>query len=462
MEALREFFILNRTIVLFVYGLTFFVMGLAVFLQSRRHSRLRLARDLYWLAAFGITHGIHEWGQVFVPIQASYMPRSFIDVLQTIQVLLLAVSFVCLLMFGAVSLEQPYPWLKNLVMVIAAGWGICFGLVLYLVADAKSWHVLSDVWARYLLGFPGSLLAAYGLRYQVQTSVARLNTGGRIYQTLRVAGVILVAYALFAGLIVPPADFFPANTLNYALLENTIAIPAQVFRSFLGLLLAITIIRALEIFEIELDRLIEHMEVEQIQLAERERIGQEIHDGAIQGVYSASLILESMESQVEKGSQLERRLHQAKNVLNAVNMDLRSYMVSLRAEAPPDPLIPSLQKMITDPRFQGLLNIDLKYEVEPNLKPFQVYQVLAIVQEGLSNSLRHARASRVSLTIQRVNGSTCLSLEDDGRGFSSSTVQAGYGLRSMRDRSRLLGGRLDVDSAPGKGTKVILTLPEEK
>jgi uncharacterized membrane protein YeiB len=50
-------------LVIFVYGLTFFIMGLAIFLQSRRHSRLRLARDLHWLAAFGILHGVHEWGQ---------------------------------------------------------------------------------------------------------------------------------------------------------------------------------------------------------------------------------------------------------------------------------------------------------------------------------------------------------------------------------------------------------------
>ncbi len=462
MEAIREFFIINRTIVLFIYGLTFFVMGLAVFLQSRRHSRLRLARDLYWLAAFGLLHGIHEWGEMFIPIQTSYMSKTVIDLLHTVQIVLLAASFVCLLMFGAVTLERVYPWLKTVVIVISVIWGISFGLVFYIMPTVGSWHSLSNVWARYLLALPGSLLAAWGLWYQAQTCILPLNNTEHIYRTLRITGGALVFYAIFAGLIVPPAQFFPANTLNYALLENTVGVPVQVFRTLLGLILAITIIRALEIFEIEVDRLIEQMEIEHIQAAEREHIGQEIHDGAIQGVYSASLILESMESFVEAESELAKRLHQAKSVLNAVNMDLRSYMVSLRTESPSDPLIPVLQNLITNPRFLGLLSIDLEYDFEPTLKPMQVHHVLAIVQESLSNTLRHARAHRATIAIKRAESSTCLCIEDDGRGFTSQTAQIGYGLRSMRDRARLLGGNLNIDSTPGKGTKVILMLPEEK
>ncbi len=460
-DSLREFFMVNRPIVIFVYGLMFFVMGLAVFLQSRRHSRLRLARDLYWLAAFGILHGLHEWGTMFIPIQASYSPRVFIDLLQTFQVILLALSFVCLLMFGAVTLDRRYPRLKKLVMMVAVIWGIGFGLAFYILPTIESWHFLSNVWARYLLGLTGSLLAAYGLRYQAQTSIAPFNIA-HIYQTLRFAGGALLAYAFFGGVIVPAGDFFPANVLNYTLFQDRLGIPVQVFRSLIGLILAVTIIRALEIFEIELDHLIEQMEIERIQVAERERIGQEIHDGAIQGVYSASLILESMEPFVTADSEAARRLQQVKSVLNAVNTDLRSYMISLRAESPPDPLIPSLQAMIANPRFQGLLDIDLECDGEPVLKPMQVHHILAIVQESLSNTLRHARARSARITVQQSNGSMVLSIEDNGRGFSPQEIQSGYGMRSIRDRARLIGGQIEIDSTPGKGAKIMLTLSEEK
>src|SRR5215510_1715264 len=109
MQLLREFFALNRPLVLFVYGQTFFTLGLAIFLQSRRHSRLRLARDLRWLAAFGILHGLHEWGGVFIPIQSTYLPQPYIDVLQALQVVILATSFVCLMIFGAVTLQSRWP-----------------------------------------------------------------------------------------------------------------------------------------------------------------------------------------------------------------------------------------------------------------------------------------------------------------------------------------------------------------
>jgi hypothetical protein len=68
-----EFFKLNREIILFVYGLVFFLLGFAVILQTRRSSRLELARSLRWLAAFGITHGFYEWGDLFIPIQGEYL-----------------------------------------------------------------------------------------------------------------------------------------------------------------------------------------------------------------------------------------------------------------------------------------------------------------------------------------------------------------------------------------------------
>jgi signal transduction histidine kinase len=460
-DSLREFFIINRPIVLFIYGLTFFVMGMAVFLQSRRHSRLRLARDLYWLAAFGVLHGIHEWGAMFIPIQAAYTPHVFIDLLQTVQVILLALSFVCLLMFGAVTLERRYPWLKKLVIIVTTIWGVSFWLAFYILPTVEKWQLLSDVWGRYLLGLPGSLLAAYGLRYQAQANIVPLNIG-HIYQTLRIAGGGLLLYAFLGGTVVPSTTFFPANTLNYALFEDAIGIPVQVFRSLTGLLLAVTIIRALEIFEIELDQFLEQMEVERIQAAVRERIGQEIHDGAIQGVYSASLILESMEPHVTEDSEAARRLHQAKSVLSAVNIDLRSYMVSLRAESSPDPLIPSLKKLIANPRFHGLLDIDLEYDSEPILKPMQVHHLLAIVQESLSNTLRHARARQAKITVREDNGLLTVQVEDNGRGFSSHATEASYGLRSIRDRARLLGGQIEIDSVLSQGTRVIFTLSEEK
>ncbi|MBL1138341.1 MAG: hypothetical protein HND46_23800 [Chloroflexi bacterium] len=458
---MRQLFFVDRSIVLFVYGLTFFVMGVAVFMHSRRHSRLRLARDLYWLAAFGILHGIYEWGDIFIPIQAEKLSTQYVQILYTLHVILLAFSFMCLLMFGIVTLETRLPPARVAGLLLVIVWSVGFILILYTVSPLRTSLGYSKTLARYLLCLPGSLLAAYGLRYQAKTHITPLNIP-YIQQTLRIAGMALIAYGIFAGIMVYPADFFPANLINRALLEDTFGLPIEVWRSLAGLVLAVAIIRTLEVFEIEIDQIIEKMEVEQIQATERSRIGQEIHDGAIQGVYSASLILESIAPLIPTDSEVARRLQQASNVLNAVNTDLRSYMISLRAESKPDPLIPSLQRIAADPRYHGLLDIRLDYDTEPNLKPMQITHLLAIIQESLANTLRHARAHRVYIRVKRSADLLQVQIADDGRGFVPQTSVVGYGLRFMRDRARLLGGDLVVDSAPGRGTNIILTLREEK
>ena len=459
MDAVRELLVANRIFVLFVYGLIFFVMGLAIFLQARHHSRLRLARDLRWLAVFGILHGLNEWGYIFIPIQAATDPNVDISQLRTVQLVLLIGSFMALFWFGAVTLEEKWPWLPRLVLAVCAGY-----LVWVCIAGLQGmadWHLNARVIARYALALPGALLAAYGLRYQAVTYVAPLKVP-HIYRMLQVSGAVLVAYALVAGVVVSPAPFFPASVINRAWLEETTGIQVEVLRSLVGLALTIAIIRALELFDIEVDRLIEHMEAERIQAAERERIGQEIHDGAIQGVYSASLILESAQPLLPADSGAARRVQQARSVLSAVNTDLRSYMVSLRTQSSAEPLVPSLHHLIHDPRFAGLLAIELSVDEEPSLTPVQVVQIVAIVQESLSNILRHARAHRVWIRIARSMETVTLTIEDDGRGFVADDETAGYGLRSMRDRARLIGGALDVISTPGSGTKVRLRLPEEK
>lgn len=458
---MRQLFFVDRSIVLFVYGLTFFVMGVAIFMHSRRHSRLRLARDLYWLAAFGILHGIYEWGDIFIPIQAEKLSIQYVQILYTLHVILLAFSFMCLLMFGIVSLETRLPPARVVGLLLVMAWSISFVLILYSFPQLRSALRTSNILARYLLCLPGSLLAAYGLRYQAKTHIAPLNIP-YIHQTLKIAGAALLAYGVFAGIMVRPADFFPANQINRNLLEDAVGLPIEVWRSLAGLVLAVAIIRTLEVFEIEIDQIIEQMEVEQIQATERARIGQEIHDGAIQGVYSASLILESIASMIPADSETAYRLQQARNVLNAVNTDLRSYMVSLRAESKPDPLIPSLQKIAADPRYHGLLEIRLEYDTEPNLKPIQITHLLAIIQESLANTLRHARAHHVHIHVKRDADLLQVQIADDGRGFVPQTSSVGYGLRFMRDRARLLGGDLVVDSIPGRGTNIILTLREEK
>ncbi len=463
MAFVRMFFELNHQIILFVYGLVFFVLGLGIALQSRRYSRLDLARSLSWLAAFGFTHSLHEWGDLFIPIQKAYLSEPAIQGLNVLQLVLLAVSFACLFEFG-VALLRPFGrarWLHGVSAGLLIVWVFSIFFVILPFAPLDAWHHTANALARYFIGFPGGLIAAYGLRQQTLKRIAPLNVP-HIVRTLRVAGVTLALYAVFGGLIPPPVSFFPGNLLNTLTFEQTLGLPPLVFRSLIGLALAITIIRALEVFEVETARLIEAMEQQQILAAERDRIARELHDGAIQTVYTAGLLVESAQKLAEPESPVASRLDRALVVLNDAIRDLRQSLGDLRA-APSGELLPAaLRRFAGDPRFHSLVDVQLQLDLPDaeSLSPARTDHVLAIVGEALANVVRHAQARQVKINAAHTDGRLKVTIQDDGVGLPRDP-RAGYGLRHMRDRARLLGGQLEMSSASGKGTSLKLDIPWE-
>ena len=462
MNTLQSFFELNRTIILFIYGLTFFVLGLAIAFQSRHYSRLDLARSLSWLAAFGLMHGLYAWGELFSPVQEAYLSRVGIEILHTIHLVLLSLSFACLFEFG-VTLLHPLGrahWLHRAQVGLLIVWAVLsFLIVPQLQTDLVDWHEMTEALARYLIGFPGALLAAYGLREQTFRRIAPLNVP-HIVNMLRVAGIALSLYAFFGGLIPSPVPFFPGNILNSDTFQQALGVPSSLVNSLIGLVLAVTFIRALEVFDVETARMIEAMEQQQILAAERDRIARDLHDGVIQKVYTAGLLVESAQRQTPPDGPTAGRLDKAVLVLNDAIRDLRRNLGELRAAPSGDALPIALRRMVEDPRYRTLVDItlDLDLPEADRLSPDRSDHVLAIVAEALSNVVRHAHARNVCVTARHADGHMQVSIQDDGVGMARN-AEAGYGLRNMRDRARLLGGQLEVDGVSGKGTTVKLDIP---
>jgi signal transduction histidine kinase len=464
MTSMRDFFDINFELVLFASGLVFFIVGLAVSLQSRRYSRLQLARSLGWLSVFGFAHGLHEWGLLFIPIQALYMNYPGISLLLLFQMLLMGTAFFALFAFGADLVRDKWPNLRLSPYLMALIWMLTL-LILDMGSDwGMGWlQQQATIWAKYLLAFPGALLAAYGLRYQAERQIKALNLR-RIYNTTLVASITLVLYALFAGLFVPYGDFFPANRFNQYLLVRYTGIPQPVFLSLIGLVLAVTVTRVLEVFDLETGRLIEQMRFEQSLSAERDRIGRELHDGAIQMVYTAGLIIESARRRVEDDVVLSQRLDRAMTALNETVASLRANMNDLRAESLASSLADGLRERTQDPRLTSLMTVELSLELPDTtiFNPVQTTHILAIVGEALTNAARHARPSFALVRAASENGHFVLTIRDDGSGFAPHpSDESGYGLRNMRDRARLLGGELSIESEKGKGSCVELTVPWE-
>jgi signal transduction histidine kinase len=501
-EWLIDLFETNRIIVLSVYGQVFFVLGLAIALQSRKRSTLPLARPLPWLAAFGIVHAFVEWGYLFVPIQSGFLPSPLIQLLLVAQLGLKGLSFALLLQFGAellLSFPRPdrgtprpgplgQPWLRMGPAAALVLWA--FGtLALSLQAGPFSLPAnlpwleegairanleavgaplfIGDVLARYMLALPGAVVVMIGLRRTAAAldPVARPPVGF----ALRVAAVAFALYAVLGGLIGMPAPIPPANVLNAETVLASIGIPIEVLRSAAGLLIAIAVVRSLDLFEQETDRALAEARRRELLLRERERIGRDLHDGIIQSIYAVGLHLEEASTTIgPEADGAAKRIETVLEELNRITGDIRAYIFDLRSATldslEADEIVAGVAEEL---RANTLVNLDLRVEGEhrPNLTAEQAEQLRHIAQEAFSNVLRHARAQRVAVRLHCGRRELTLEIRDDGVGFDAQRTAplgrdaAAQGLENMRRRAELVDARLSVKSQPGQGTALWLTMP---
>jgi signal transduction histidine kinase len=319
--------------------------------------------------------------------------------------------------------------------------------------------ILSNIWARYLLGIAGAAVAAVGLRAQTRQHipVPEFASPSRAFQ---VASLALVSYAVLGGLVVPPAPFFPANVLNTDTVLRVFGLPVQVLRSVAGLVLAVSIVRGLEVFRLEMDRRMEEMEQAQILMSERERISRELHDGAIQTVYTAGLIAESARKKLSDADPLAVRLDSVVSALNHAIHDLRQLIGNLEPKTSGSSLAAELRQLADDSYVRWLIQVDVRVLPSDDALslPVGASHVRAIVNEALSNVARHARAHQAWIVAERHNGELRITVADDGDGVPSQST-AGFGSRNMRDRARILGGTLRIERRVPHGTQVVLTIP---
>jgi signal transduction histidine kinase len=466
--TLPELLEVNWIILYFVYGQVFFVTGLVAGLAWRRRSHLELARPLPWLAAFGIAHGLNEWGYIFIPLQALYLDDVAVRLMVIAHLLLLAVSFFFLFQFGVELVLPLLPrqrWMRTLPGVMLLLWGIAVFLRGTLAQDPLNVLVaIGDAWSRYLLCLPGAILSGVGLLHQARQM--RALDLPRIATYLTGAAAAFLVYALVGGLVVPTAPVFAANVLNYDLLARTIQIPAPVFRSLCGLAMALFTVRSLEVFQVETDRRLKEMEQARLLAVDRERIGRELHDGIIQNIYAAGLGLEDANHLVtEDPVQARQQIRTVMDNLNQTIQDIRRYIFDLRTAEQTRELERILENLVRDLRLDTMLEVD--FEVIGQrccwLGPEQIAHVTQVAREALSNVVQHAEANRVTVSLNYLGDVTHLTVTDDGKGLaldsSDNGIHHGEGMVNMRARARMLAGDLHLESKPGHGLRLTLSIP---
>ena len=184
---------------------------------------------------------------------------------------------------------------------------------------------------------------------------------------------------------------------------------------------------------------------------------------SIQKVYTAGLLVESATRLAEQEGELASRLDRAVVVLNDAIADLRHNLAELHHSdivSLDERLEQMLLRLSQDPHYNTLVKISLNLKLpdEKTLSPVRARHVFAIVNEAMANVVRHANASHINLQAQDLGKQLQVSIKDDGTGITPN-AQPGYGLRNMRDRSRLLNGALYFSEPSNKGTTVTLEIP---
>ncbi len=200
---------------------------------------------------------------------------------------------------------------------------------------------------------------------------------------------------------------------------------------------------------------------------ERRRVAMEIHDGVTQQLVSAWYRLQACRRHLpDELPRAQQELDRAQELVDAALDEARVAIHDLRPTTLDDlGLGPSIRALL--PRSLGDdVAIDLAIDDGIALPPHHEVALYRIAQEALNNVRRHASASHVAIVLRRDGDEVVMRVEDDGRGFDTGPPEEGvgpaFGLLGMAERASLLGGRLTVESEPGRGTAVEVRIPAQE
>jgi signal transduction histidine kinase len=210
---------------------------------------------------------------------------------------------------------------------------------------------------------------------------------------------------------------------------------------------------------VESDRLLQQVESAE---KERERWARELHDETLQSLAAIRISLatalqspdERREARIESAAeeamaQLEGQINELNRLIN----DLRPAALERLG------LAGALEALAEESSARGEAEVETTIAVGEEPGRDEERLVYRLVQEALTNAVKHANASHVTVSVQEEDDEIRISIRDDGGGFDPASPTAGRGLTGMRERIELLGGEIDVSSKPGEGTQISARVP---
>ncbi len=284
--------------------------------------------------------------------------------------------------------------------------------------------------------------------------------------TLVIVALSLVAAALAVRLFVLRRRFSPLETLIEEMEKVDLSRPGPLLpRSIDG------IGETEEVARIELAflRMMRRLEAErrragsaalQAQEEERARVARDLHDEVNQSLTGLLLRLEAVRDAAPP--ELKAELAETKALANQAMRELLSLARQLRPTALDDLGLAAATAGQVEQLGRGEIEAEFAAEGDfSDLGGDAQLVVYRVAQEALANAGRHSGAGRVAVRLRRDgrNGGVELEVVDDGRGFAFDESEGGLGIAGMRERALLIGGELTIESRPGRGTTIRLTVP---
>jgi signal transduction histidine kinase len=228
-----------------------------------------------------------------------------------------------------------------------------------------------------------------------------------------------------------------------------------------------TLLRFATTAAIAIDNARLHQRLRDLAVAEeRVRIAREMHDGLAQVLAYVNAKAQAVKAFLDKGDAAEARtqLDQLAVAAREVLTEVREGILALRTQTGPgrglgEAVAEFLRRWEDQSGIEGAID----YDAELRLSPTVELQLLRIVQEALSNVRKHSGARHARVELKQRDGSLLVEVEDDGTGFDPGASRPGgsprFGLAIMRERATSIGGTIEFDAAPGRGSRVHVEIP---
>jgi signal transduction histidine kinase len=198
-------------------------------------------------------------------------------------------------------------------------------------------------------------------------------------------------------------------------------------------------------------------------LAERERISRELHDAISQDLFSLRMLASGLEGAVATNADLHPYIETLEQATDGMLRDMRALLLELRpVQLEEVGLAQALENLALT--YRTRLGINVRAEIQAVSLSEQAQQALfRMAQEALTNAVRHAEATVITLVLRASSGQAEFVISDNGKGFEPEEGQKahGLGLGLMQERVQELGGTFSLQSTPGAGTQIAISIPKE-